>query len=99
MYMDCLGRIENSNLCISINHLINIIMAINKRKSTKTFNLDTSKMLGYHKPKDYKRLFIVEHVRTSAISIIAASSLEEAISIFTATNSVPANHIHIFCMK
>lgn len=71
-------------------------MAINKQKSTKTFNLNTRRMFGYHRPKHYKQQFVVKHVQTTTVSVITATSLTEAVEIFSAINRVPVNHIVVY---
>ena len=62
--------------------------------NTSRFN--TRKMCGYHRPKNHKRRFIVEHVVTLAISIIAANSKEEALAIFTTQNNIPLYRVRIY---
>lgn len=62
--------------------------------NTSRFN--TRKMYGYHRPKNHKKRFIVEHVVTLAISVIAADSIEDALAIFTAQNKILSYRVRIY---
>ncbi|AXH74515.1 MAG: hypothetical protein KNU04_gp74 [crAssphage sp. isolate ctbg_1] len=89
------------SMCIR-NIYIRIIMhkSIAPTKHT-TFNMNTSrfntrKMYGYHRPKNHKRRFIIEHVVTLSISIIAADSIEEALEIFIASTGIPHDRVRVY---
>lgn len=88
------------SMCIR-NIYIRIIMhkPIALTKHT-TFNMNTSrfntsKMYGYHRPKNHKKRFIIEHVVTSSVSVIAADSIEEALEIFIASTGIPYDRVKV----